>query len=243
VRERAGGEKSWRLPGFAVDFIHYFLKAPPVPTLVDLPTEAERGNYRARILQRLRARVDRFSILNIHRIGIEAPPVLVWERTRAWGSDSKCWPSCIVPITRVPDSEDSFELCLFGRKRPLPGFSRGLFGLDFIPLFRMQLERRQDTPSALDADNARFLLYRCVGGYPIGLFSIYVRSPIASEGEREPTQFFFVVAFDFYGRPQWSRMTLVRWAWERLHNRVTGNVLNRFKRECETEFAKIQAGT
>ena len=227
----------------ATDFFRYFLRRPPVPTLIRLPTEAERGKYRARILQRLRASVDRFSILNIHRIGIDAPPLLVWERTRAWGSDSNCWPTRIVPIERPASLEDSLELCLFGRKRPLPGLPNGVFGLDIIPLFRMQLERQQDTPSALDADNARFMLYRCVGGYPIGLFSIYVRSPIASEGEREPTQFFFVVAFDFYGHPQWSRMAPIRWAWEHLHNRVTGNVLNRFKTECEAEFGRIQAGT
>lgn len=231
------------LSGIASDFGRYFLKRPPLPTLIRLPTEAERVNYGARSLQRLRARVDLYSVLNIHRIGIEAPPLLVWERTRAWGADSNCWPTCIVPIERPSGSEDSFELCLFGRKRPLPGFPDELFGLQIIPLFRMQLERCQDTPSALDPDNARFMLYRCVGGYPIGLFAIYVRSPIASEGEQEPTQFFFVVAFDFYGHPQWSRVGPVRWVWERLHNRVTGNVLNRFKRECEAEFARIQAGT
>jgi hypothetical protein len=150
---------------------------------------------------------------------------------------------CIAPVERHAGSDDYIEMFLLGRKKHLPGFPDGLFGYHFNPLFRMKIERRQDTPGALAPDNARFLLYRCVGGYPIGLFSIYVRSAIASEGERERTQFFFVVAFDFYGRPQWSRVSPIRWSWEWIHNRVTGNVLNRFKEECEAEFTALQAGT
>ena len=197
-----------------------------MPTLIRFSPGWDRGQYHDRIRQRLGSSVDRFAVLNIHRIGIDAPAILVWEEVLRWGPDSRCWPGRIAPVDRRRGDDDVVDVFLFGR-----------------PLFTMQLERRQDRPGALDPDNARFLLYRCVGGYPIGLFSLYVRSSIASEGERERTQLFFVVAFDFYGRPRWSRAGPVRWIWERIHNRVTGNVLNRFKAECEADFAAVQAGT
>lgn len=180
--------------------------------------------------------------MNIHRIGVDAPALLVWNETLKWGPGTGCWPAAISPVERRPGSDTEFDVFLLGRKNSLFGIRKRFLGFDIIPLFTMQLERRQDRPGALDPDNARFLLYRCVGGYPIGLFSIYVRSAIHSEGERARTQVFFVVAFDFYGRPHWARTGPVRWLWERIHNRVTANVLNAFKEQCETEFARVQQG-
>lgn len=236
----AGAGAQGASTGMAEEFATYFLRRPPIPTLVRSARWADRARYHSRILQRLGSSVDRFAVLNIHRIGIEAPPLLVWEEVLRWGPDSNCWPGRIAPVLRRPEDQDVFQIYLLGRthRQGLP--RRDVAGL---PLIKMRLERRQDCPGTMDVDNARFVLYRCVGGYPIGLFSIYVRSAIVAEGERERTQLFFVVAFDFYGRPHWSRSGPVRWVWERIHNRVTGNVLHRFKEECETEFARIQAGS
>jgi len=224
------------------DFLTYFVRRPPVPTLVRFSDPVERDDYLARIRQRVGLGVERFAILNVHRIGIDAPLLLVWQKSLAWGPNSTYWPMRIAPMERPDGSNRWLEVYLFGRKRPLPLLGEGVFGLDFMPLFRMELLKQQDVPGVLDPDNGRFLLYRCVGGYPIGLFSLYVRSGIAAENEAERTQFFFVVAFDFYGRRQWSRSGPVRWTWERVHNRVTANVLNLFKRECEEEFAAIRSG-
>lgn len=225
------------------DFLDYFVHRPGVPTLVGFSSGLDRDTYRDRIRQRLGSSVDRFAVLNIHRIGIDAPALLVWGETLKWGPGSGCWPDRIVRVERRDDGGSVVEMFLFGQRKSFFGLPHKVLGLELVPLFTMRLERLQDRPGPLDPDNARFLLYRCVGGYPIGLFSIYVRSGIPSESERERTQIFFVVAFDFYGRPHWSHAGPVRWIWERVHNRVTANILNRFKAECEAEFARVQAGT
>ena len=68
-----------------------------------------------------------------------------------------------------------------------------------------QLKPFAEAPSPSDLDNARYVLYKCRGGYPIGIFSVYVRSSIAQEGETEATQVFMVVGFNFYGREDWPR--------------------------------------
>lgn len=240
---RATSRRQQGLRGILRDAGEFLVKSPATPTLIRFASESDRDRYHARILQRLGKSVDQYGVLNIHRIGIDAPALLVWAEALRWGPESTYWPAIMTPMERTTGSGGPFELFLFGWRRPIPGLRHGLFGFEFVPLLRMDFEKRQDTPGNLDPDNARFLLYRGVAGYPIGLFSLYVRSAIAAEGEREATQVFFVVAFDFYGRPDWSRRGPIRWIWERIHNRVTANVLNRFKEECERTFASIQAGT
>ncbi|MCL7971961.1 MAG: hypothetical protein M8866_07735, partial [marine benthic group bacterium] len=98
-------------------------------------------------------------------------------------------------------------------------------------------------PADSDLDNARYFLWDCSGGYPIGIFSVFARSPIAERGEGEPTQLFFAVGFNPHGRQFLSGIRPVRRTWELIHNRVTGNVLNRFKRLCEAEFGSTREGS
>jgi hypothetical protein len=239
---RPPGTRPRYSPGLLSDVAAYFLRRPQIPTLIRFDSEAERERYQDRILQRLGWHVGGYGILNIHRIGIDAPVLTVWEEVQHWGPACDFWPNRVATIDLDRRSPGTFEVFLFGRRDSLFGIRRGLFGFDFVPLFRMDLLQRQDTPGRLDPDNGRFLLYRGIGGYPVGLFSLYLRSAIPAEGERERTQFFFVVAFDFYGRPAWSNRRVVRHVWERVHNRVTANVLNRFKAHCEDEFAQRQEG-
>ena len=85
-------------------------------------------------------------------------------------------------------------------------------------------------------------LYESSGGYPIGIFSVYVRSPIAEQNEKEHTQLFVLVGFNFYGKEDWSKKKTINNLWESIHDRVTANVLNRFKQLCEWRFEKIQEG-
>jgi hypothetical protein len=91
-------------------------------------------------------------------------------------------------------------------------------------------------------DNARYLLYRCSGGYPLGVFAIYVRSSIAVQQEVEPTQVFFLVSFDFFGRKSWLAARALRPFWALLHDRVTGHFLSRFKDHCEERFRQVRHG-
>ena len=91
-------------------------------------------------------------------------------------------------------------------------------------------------------DNARYLLFECRGGYPIGIFSIHARSSVTAQGETDATQVFMVVGFNFYGVQWWPGVRVFNKLWEAVHNRVTANVLNRFKQLCETRFRNITAG-
>ena len=97
-------------------------------------------------------------------------------------------------------------------------------------------------PETADFDNARYLLYECGGGYPIGVSALYVRSSIAGRDETAQTQLFFMVGFNFYGNRNWSKPGIVSRTWEAIHNRVTANVLNRCKQLCEWHFGEIRKG-
>ena len=82
------------------------------------------------------------------------------------------------------------------------------------------------------------MLYSCKGGYPIGIFVYFVRSSIAAQGEKDMSQVFLGVSFDFYGKKNWPLFRLVHRVWQSVHNRVTANVLHRFKQLCEWRFER-----
>jgi hypothetical protein len=60
---------------FWSDLQNYFLKKPEIPTLIDFSTQLEREDYSKRILQRLDVGVTDYTVLNIHKIGIEVPDI------------------------------------------------------------------------------------------------------------------------------------------------------------------------
>ena len=97
-------------------------------------------------------------------------------------------------------------------------------------------------PEVNESDNARYMLYRCSGGYPIGIFTMYVRSSIPSQEETEQSQLFLIVGFNFYGKKKITKMNIFNRAWEAMHDRVTSNILNRIKQLSEWRFEKIQRG-
>ena len=117
----------------------------------------------------------------------------------------------------------------------LPGGTAGPLPVDALSLVSWApVPEARRVPDIRDTDNARFFLWNCSGGYPIGVFSIFARSRIAGRGELEPTHLFFAVGFNPYGIRTLGRIGgPFRAAWQFLHDRVTSNVLNRFKRLCE----------
>ena len=218
------------------------MRRPPQRTHVSLHTPAARENYDSRILQRLNIRVADYSVLNIHRVGIDAPTAFVADMVAQWNPEGGYWPNNLARAVFSRNVANHVEIFLFGRNRPPFGLPKRVFGLDYIPLFRLDILRRQPVPLPTDVDNARYILYRCSGGYPMGVFSIYVRSRIAAQEEREATQMFFLVSFDFFGKKDWLGAKAVRPLWESIHNRVTAHSLSRFKAHCEAAFARLQAG-
>lgn len=205
--------------GFLSDCARFIVRSPAEQTFLDLSQPGRREIYDSRVLERLGVNVAEADVLNIHRIGIEAPPEIVWSDVAKWNPDAGYLPERIV---RCAWEDENHER---GGVR--------LLGLSFLPLFRLNLVRRQDVPPPNDPDHARYVLYRCSGGYPMGVFSIYIRSRIAAEGEVEPTQMFFMVSFDFFGKKHWLGARAVRPVWESVHNRVTAQILNRFKAYCQ----------
>jgi len=217
-----------RNQGLISDIRSFVLHKPSTPTLVEYDSEAAREDYSQRIAQRLGINVAQYAILNIHRVGIEAPTRHVFEELLQWDGRPAYWPNRIVKVDRTDGRPDQFKFFLLGWKR--------------FPLFRMDAVAEQRLPDESNFDNARYLLYQCSGGYPVGICGIYVRSPIADLGETKQTQAFFAVGFNFYGRKNWPRKHIVNRLWEGIHNRVTANVLTRFKQQCEDGFQRVQAG-
>ena len=193
-------------------------------------------------MQRLDISVEQYRILNIHQIGINAPVRYVHEEFLKWGLDSICWPNHIATVGRVDEHLEHIEIFLFGKNKQLGEIKNWCLGSNFIPLFNLDAIKFKHSPDTTDVDNARYLLYRCSGGYPIGIFAIYVRSPIREEGETEQAQLFFTVGFNFYGNKDWSDSHIVNKIWEKVHNRVTANVLNRIKQYCEVRFQEVKDG-
>jgi hypothetical protein len=217
--------------GVVDDLRNYFFHEPEISTLIQFPTRQEREDYSHRILQRLGIRVDRYSILNIHQISIRAPVRFVHEEMLEWNGDSPYWPNHLATVESIEGDRRRIKIRLLGHLTSR--LSRWLRWQELGTLFRLEALKFQNDPDP-DFDNARYFLYDCSGGYPIGIYFQYVRSPVADQGESEETQLFFVVGFDFYGQQRWPR-----WAgrlWEKVHNRVTANILNRFRALCHAGF-------
>ncbi len=217
------------------DLRAFLLHRPATPTWIATPPGRVREDYGSRILQRIGVDVSGHSVLNLHRIGVEAPARYVFDELLAWDGDSSCWPNHIATAERVGPGVDKFFIRPLGLAR-LPGLGRA--GWKIPPLFELDAMRVQRSPGEFDQDSARFLLFSCKGGYPIGIFVYFVRSSIAAQGETEMTQIFLGVSFDFYGKKRWPLFRLVHRIWEPIHNRVTANVLQRFKQLCEWRFER-----
>lgn len=218
------------------DVRHFVISRPAIPTLIDSRSDAVREDYEHRIRQRFDLSVSEYAVMNIHKIGIAAPPGYVFEELVDRRAALRCWPGHLATLERVNDDFEHVNVYLLGRRKRFLGLKNDLLGLNVVPLFTMKAIKVQRAPAPSDFDSPRYVLYDCSGGYPVGVFGCFVRSPIADLGEKEQSQVFMAVVFNFYGREDWPEKHIVNTAWERIHNRVTANILNRFKRLCEFEF-------
>ena len=223
------------------DATGFVLHRPEIPTHVAVESDSWREDYTLRIARRTGVDVSVYSILNIHRIGIDAPVEVVFEEVERWNGGSYTWPDHIATIEEIRDEPDGFRVIFLGHTAIIRWLRKRL-GPQFGMLFRATVVEARRVPNVQDLDNARFFLWNCSGGYPIGVFSIFVRSAIPERGETEPTQMFFAVGFDPYGRASLARIGPVRTVWKFVHDSVTSNVLNRFKRLCEDSFRDLQQG-
>jgi hypothetical protein len=70
------------------DIRSYLLPKAAIGTLVDFQSDEVREDYTQRIAQRVGIDVSQYSVLNIHRIGIDAPVRYVFEEIVRWRGDS-----------------------------------------------------------------------------------------------------------------------------------------------------------
>jgi len=222
-----------------LDVWDFLLRRPPAATVIDAQDPAIRRDYGERIAQRLGLDVDRYSVLDIHRIGIDAPVKFVFEELREWSGRSRYWPDALATVESADADRRHIKILALGRLTARLRHSFRLLPPDLGRLFEMTADTIRIEPSPDEFDNARYVLYRCSGGYPIGIFGMFVRSPVSSLGEAEPAQLFFAVGFDFFGRPDWALARLASRAWRPVHDRVTSNILCRFKNECEARFNEL----
>jgi len=225
-----------RSNGVLRDIADFLLRQPPVNTLIEFDTSAKREDYSQRILQRLQIDVSLYSMLNIHQIGIQVPVRYVFDEIMRWDGDSTCWPNHIAEVERQRAGIDHISIFIFGQRHYPFGRQHRFLGLRYIPLFNLTLTRLQGQANTTETDNARFVLFRTTGGYPIGHFCMFTRSPIQALGETEMTQLFLMVGFDFYGKKSSRFSRFASKGWEPIHNRVTANIMNRFKQLCERRF-------
>lgn len=221
------------------DAWHFLIHAPKIKTLVKTNSEEKRQEYNERVLQRIGIDVNKNTVLNIHQIGVDAPVSYVFNELLNWNGDSTCWPNHVAKIYRIDDDIQQIKVLPFGWSKYPFRFMKSFFGLHIIPLFYLNSIRIKEVPDAFDFDNARYLLYDCSGGYPIGIFAMYVRSSIEELGEVAHSQLVFAVSFNFYGKEYANR--LVNRIWASVHNRVTANVLNRIKQLSEWRIEKIKS--
>lgn len=217
------------------DLNNYFVTKPKINTLVEHNSPEEKESISQRILQRIGVSVNEYSVLNVHKIGIEVPVKYVFEELLQWDGHSNFWPNRLAKVKRINGSLEKILIYTLGVDKLNFGGLLGK-GIKFKPLFNMSALKFQYTTPSSDTDNARYLLYKCSGGYPIGIFALYVRSSISEQHETEKTQLFSLVAFNFYGKKTWFYNNIINPIWEKIHNRATANILNRMKLEFENAF-------
>lgn len=241
MKNKQGLHPPSRSRGLLTDVLYFLVHKPKKRTLIRFATTEERDNYNQRVTQRIGIDPNHYSVLNIHKIGVEAPVSYVFNELLQWNGDSTCWPNHIAMVERIENDLERIRIQPFGWKKYPFKFMKSLFGFQLIPLFLLNAIRIKDCPDPFDFDNARYLLYKCSGGYPIGIFAMYVRSSIADMGETAQSQLIFAVGFNFYGKENWQRhRRLISKIWEVVHNRVTANVLNRIKQLCEWRIDAMQ---
>lgn len=214
------------------DIRNYFLKKPHKSTLVKIQSEEDRKKYGQLILKRTGIEVDRYRMLNIHNISIEAPAEFIFEELLTWDGDSIWWPNHLAKPNLKDGNLEKIRITLFGLSKNLFKNKKG-FVISLLHLFNLNAIKIRKDP---DDENGRYLLYKCSGGYPIGIFSMYVRDSMPEIGEEGESQFFAVVGFNFYGSRQLSKLNILNKTWESIHNRVTSNILHRLKFKCEWDF-------
>jgi len=210
--------------GLLGDVYHFLLRRPAGPTHVPITDAASREYFGGRIAHHLGTPVEDYAVLNIHRIGIDAPAEQIFAAIQRRSAIAVCWPNHLARLQRDDTTAGETRVSVLGCR--------------FWSLFRLTEVEVDEFGS-----EGRYLMFRSHGGYPIGIFAMHVRPTIRELGEEAESQLFFVVSFNFYGQPHWWGAKFVHGFWEAVHNRATGNILNRVRQLCESEARRSGASS
>jgi len=225
--------------GILSDIRYFFIEKPEKDTFIKFHSEGDRHHYNQLIFERTKIDIGKFKMLNIHQIAIDVPIDFLYSELMNWNSDSCWWPNHIAKVHVLDDKLSRINVFLFGKINF--SFKKQNKSPEFHLLRLFNFKLIQNERSASDINNAHYLLYECSGGYPIGVFSLFVRDSISENNESCKSQLFMMVSFNFYGIKSLSKIKMITKTWESIHNRVTSNSLNRIKNYCEMNFQKKMA--
>ena len=80
MKENSGIKPPSRSKGLITDILYFLLHKPEKATLIKYNSEEERDEYNQRMMQRTGINPDRFSVLNIHKIGVNAPVSYIFNK-------------------------------------------------------------------------------------------------------------------------------------------------------------------
>lgn len=223
------------------DIRNFFLNKPEQNTFIDLAQLEDRKRYNKLILERTGFDVGNYTLLNIHHIGVNTPVKFLFEELMRWNSNSCWWPNHIAKVHVLDTDLSHIDVFLFGKlnfrrrnRTKSPEFH-------LLRLFNLTiLKKKQKSDEDDFNDNAHYLFYKCSGGYPIGVFSLFARNSIPEDNEDCESQLFMMVSFNPHGIKSLSKVKFFAKIWEGIHNRVTSNSLIRIKNYCELNYQNQQ---
>lgn len=218
------------------DIKYFFFEKPGIETFIKINTPSDREYYNDLVHNRIGEEISNYKLLNIHRIGIQAPAEFIFNELMNWGSDSCWWPNHIAKVNVLDAERSKINIFLFGNLSLKPKKMNRPPGFHLLRLFNLTLIKKEQNRDKQSDENVHFLLYKCSGGYPIGIFNLFTRNSDPERNESGLSQLFMMVGFNPHGIKFLSRIKLITKPWEKIHNRVSSNALFRIKKYCEANY-------
>lgn len=218
------------------DIKHFFIEKPEKDTFINFQSAKERRQYNQLIFERTGIDVEKYKMLNIHQIAIDVPTDYLFAELMKWNSESCWWPNHIAKVHVLDAQLSRINVFLFGKLNFSLKKQNKSPEFHLLRLFNFKLIQKEQNQSVNSTNNGHYLLYECSGGYPIGVFTLFVRDSIPGNKEICKSQLFMMVSFNFYGIKALSKIKMITKTWEAIHNRASSNSLNRIKHYCEMNY-------
>jgi len=235
-KEENNGKRCKKSTNIFSDIKYFLFDKPYINTFIKINSPSIRKFYDDLIQKRIEYKVSDYNLLNIHQIGIEAPAQFVFNELIKWNSDSCWWPNHIARVNVLDSEQSKINIFLFGKLSLKRNVKTRSPGFHLLRLFNLTLIKKEGNIENKSKENIHYLLYKCSGGYPIGVFSLFTRDSDPDKNESNKSQLFMMVSFNPHGIKLLSKIKLVTKIWELIHNRVASNSLYRIKGFCEQNY-------